>query len=249
MGEDLELGENKAKPDSNLTLNRAFGNALVYGSKPDTSNIPMGSLSIADASNAEAQTKQDDRLATVASAKNANASSDARPFAASTDPSRFQSPLTSAGVSNTFAEQELNDLLADIASAESVNASDAEAPDVRKHVKASNARTTNVPGSLLVPSKTKVKAFDAFTKGVLDERVAEVAKLGADPFNGSAQLLANPNSPQTLPEWSAKVETTSHFVSKVHALFGDLSPTDDDKLYDNEMVQKVVSQVQTTTLG
>ena len=32
-------------------------------------------------------------------------------------------------------------------------------------------------------------------------------------------------------------------MSKVHALFGDLSPTEDDKLFDNDMVQKVVSQV------
>ena len=132
LGEDLEIGKMKAKPDSNQTLSRALGNALVDGSKPDTSNSPKGSLPLADASNAEASTERDDRLAKAASAKNVKASQNALTSTAFTETSGFQSPLTSTGVSNTLVEQGLNDILANIANADCVNASNAETRDVRE---------------------------------------------------------------------------------------------------------------------
>ena len=116
-----KINKKRSQNNFNLIPNRAIGDALADGLKPDASNIPMGSFSTADASNAEAQTKQDDRPVLVAGAKNANASADALPFTASTDSSGFQSSLTPAEVSNTFAIQELNDLLANIASAEGAN--------------------------------------------------------------------------------------------------------------------------------
>ena len=158
LGIDLEHGKRKAKPDLDQTLNRASGNALSEGSKPSTLNsvplgtisqkchsIPQGSLPLANASKALTLTEQDDSYL-----RSKYGLDDSVALKASTEKSVFQSPLTLAVVLNTLAKQGLNDLLANKANAGCVNVSNVAAQDVREHVKASNARTTNVPSSKIV---------------------------------------------------------------------------------------------------
>ena len=89
---DLELGKRTAKPDSDQKLSRALGKALSKGSKPETLNDPKGGLSLVIASDALTSTKQDSRLAKVASAENVRMSSDVQSSEAFTGQSGFQSP-------------------------------------------------------------------------------------------------------------------------------------------------------------
>ena len=171
LNKDLGIGKGRAlSPVSDQTLSRALGKALSEGSKPETENDLKGSLPLVIASDALTSTKQDSRLAKVASAENVRMSSDVQSSEAFTGQSGFQSPLTLARVSHTSTKQGLNDPLANTANTSSVNASNADALKASEHGKAFNAKPKEVPGLLMVKSKTKVKAFDVFPKRVLSAK-------------------------------------------------------------------------------